>query len=281
MQHTPRPLLILHPDPVVQERVKRAARDRFDTRQVESWEELRKGVAEAPPAAVVVVDPYFGAPERRRTRLPDNGDGPSQNLRELLVSYPSATVVAGMDSTPTRHRDLWSLGEWGIAEILQTDEDTSLLAVRRRLLSARAQPLRRLLTHDDTVHLTGRARAIMDAAVETVLVGGLPKDLARSLGFSPSTLLRWCERSQLPNPRRLILWMRVLFASALLDDPGHTVFSVGVACGYSGDQALRRAIRAVLPMTPSELREAGAFETASRAFFEELASLRDQNADKR
>jgi transcriptional regulator GlxA family with amidase domain len=76
--------------------------------------------------------------------------------------------------------------------------------------------------------------------------------------------------------------MRVLFASALLDDPGHTVFSVGMACGYSGDQALRRAIGAVLPgTTPSDLREAGAFDTVSTAFFKELGALRDPDADKR
>lgn len=121
----------------------------------------------------------------------------------------------------------------------------------------------------------------MDAAVETVMMGGYPRDLAKTLGFSPSTLLRWCERSQLPTPRRLLLWMRVLFASALLDDPGHSVFSVGLACGYSGDQALRRAIRAVIPLTPTQLRERGAFETASNAFFQELAALRDEQADRR
>ncbi len=121
----------------------------------------------------------------------------------------------------------------------------------------------------------------MDAAVETVMAGGHPKDLAGSLGFSPSTLLRWCQRSQLPNPRRLLLWLRVLFATALIDDPGHTVFSVGLACGYSGDQALRRAMRSVLPHTPSQLRQLGAFDTASKAFFRELAGLRDDAADKR
>ena len=77
------------------------------------------------------------------------------------------------------------------------------------------------------------------------------------------------------------MWLRVLFAAALVDDPGHTVFSVGLACGYSGDQALRRAIRSVVPHTPSELRELGAFETASKAFFRELAQLRDDTAEKR
>jgi hypothetical protein len=56
----------------------------------------------------------------------------------------------------------------------------------------------------------------------------------------------------------------MLFASALLDDPGHSVASVGKACGYSGDQALRRALRAVMPRTlRRSLRDMGAFDTVS------------------
>jgi len=272
MKTTPRPLLLLHADRVLVERLNRIAGDRFQLLRVNTWAELWAGVAEAPPAALVLVDPYFGEM---------NGRGPSPHLSHLLKAFPSATVVVAMESSPSRYPDIRQMGEWGVAEVLQLDEDTSRESVRRRLLSARGQPLRRLLAHDPGFPLTGRARALMDAAVETVMMGGYPRDLARALGFSPSTLLRWCERSQLPTPRRLLLWMRVLFASALLDDPGHSVFSVGLACGYSGDQALRRAIRAVIPLTPTQLRERGAFETASNAFFQELAALRDEQADRR
>lgn len=272
MKTAPRPLFLLHQDRVLVERLNRIAPDRFRLHPVESWTALWAGVAEAPPAALVLVDPYFGEL---------NGRGPSPHLSHLLKAFPSATVVVAMESTPSRYADIRQMGEWGVAEVLQLDEDTSRESVRRRLLSARGQPLRRLLAHDPGFPLTGRARALMDAAVETVMMGGYPRDLARTLGFSPSTLLRWCERSQLPTPRRLLLWMRVLFASALLDDPGHSVFSVGLACGYSGDQALRRAIRAVLPLTPTQLRQAGAFETASNAFFQELAALRNEQADRR
>ena len=64
--------------------------------------------------------------------------------------------------------------------------------------------------------------------------------------------------------------MRVLLAASLLDDPGHTVFSVAKACGYSSDQALRRAIKRVVDATPGDLREMGAYETVSRGFFEDL-----------
>lgn len=272
MRTAPRPLLILHNDLVLRERISRVARQRFRLSVMDGWDELWDGVSKAPPAAVVVVDPYYG-----ETAPPSL----SRHLYHLLTAFPSSTVIAALDSTPVKHRDVWTMGDWGIAEILQTGEDRSHLAITRRLMRARARPLRRLLSAEAGVPFTGRARALMEAAIETVMSGGHPKDLARSLGFSPSTLLRWCQRSQLPNPRRLLLWLRILFASALLDDPGHTVFSVGLACGYSGDQALRRAIRSVVPYTPTQLREMGAFETVSAAFFRELADLRDDAADKR
>jgi AraC-like DNA-binding protein len=239
---------------------------------VDDWDELKETVSQAPPAAVIVVDPYVGQ---------EPGDGPSPHLYKVLKAHPSVALLSALDTRLDRHRDVSLLADWGVSEILQVEEERSPAAVRRRLLMARAQYLHRLLSHDYGVVLTGRARALMDAAVDTVMAGGHPRDLAKKLGFSQSTLLRWCQRSQLPNPRRLLLWMRMLLASALLDDPGHSVFSVGRACGYSGDQALRRALRSVIPMTPSELREAGAFETVSRAFFEELAELRDDRADKR
>ncbi|TVP54095.1 MAG: AraC family transcriptional regulator [Gemmatimonadales bacterium] len=271
MRIQPRPLLLMHENRLLRERVRRAARDRFRLIAVEDWDELREGISQAPPAAIALVDPYQGQPE---------GDGPSLELHDILTSFPSATVIVAMDTDSSGYRDLWLLGEWGIAEVLQIYEDTSQGALRRRLLSARAQPLRRLLAHDSTIQLTGRARSILDAAVATVMVGGYPKEMARSLRFSPSTMLRWCERSQLPTPRRLLLWMRMLFAAALLDDPGHSVFSVALACGYSGDQALRRALKSVVPHSPTQLRKMGAFDTVSQAFFDELASLRDLDQDR-
>ncbi len=272
MQSAPRPLLVLHQDQILRQRLARTRRSPFRLSMASGWGDLRTSVSEAPPAALILVDPYHGRA---------SGDGPSPELYNILKAFPSSTVIAAMDSSPARYRDIWLMGEWGIAEILQMDEDWSEIALQRRLLRARAQPLRRLLSHDSGVPFTGRARALMDAAIETVMTGGHPKDLARVLGFSPSTLLRWCHRAQLPTPRRLLLWLRVLFASALLDDPGHTVFSVGLACGYSGDQALRRAIRSVVPESPTELREAGAFETVSAAFLRELSELRDDAAEKR
>src|SRR3712207_9332148 len=82
-------------------------------------------------------------------------------------------------------------------------------------------------------------RSIVDAAAEVVAVGGHGRDLARSLQLSRRTLLRWCERAELPPPRKLLAWMRILLACELLDDPGRTVLSVAHACGYSRSEERR------------------------------------------
>lgn len=95
------------------------------------------------------------------------------------------------------------------------------------------------------------------------------------LYLSPRTLLRWCERAELPPPRRILVWMRVLMAAELLDDPGRTVSSVADACGYSSDNSLRRALQDFLQTTPTTLRRDGAFTAASRAFLKDLARTRD------
>src|SRR3712207_4948195 len=119
-------------------------------------------------------------------------------------------------------------------------------------------------------------RSIVDAAAEVVAVGGHGRDLARSLQLSRRTLLRWCERAELPPPRKLLAWMRILLACELLDDPGRTVLSVAHACGYSSDSGLRRVTQKFVGSSPTELRRRGAFARASKVFLESLAKYRTQ-----
>lgn len=111
--------------------------------------------------------------------------------------------------------------------------------------------------------------------MEVVATGGHARDLARALYLSRITLLRWCRRSGLPVPRRLLVWMRVLLAAELLDNPGQSVLAVALACGYSSDRTLRRALYVAVGAGPTELRERGAFRTVSAAFLDALRGSRN------
>jgi AraC-like DNA-binding protein len=196
-------------------------------------------------------------------------DGPAPELQALLRAFPSSTVIAAPPPHPRRLRDARVLGEWGITEIIDPVED-STESVRLLLEAARGRPLRTLLERGVELNVPGRGRAILDASVEIVASGGHARDLAHALYLSPITLMRWCRRSGLPVPRRLLVWMRVLLAAELLDNPGQSVLSVALSCGYSSDRTLRRALHVAVGAGPTELRERGAFRTVSAAFVDAL-----------
>jgi AraC-like DNA-binding protein len=256
-----RPLLVLHSDAVFREQVRRAGGRRFEFQQVDDWEELRERTRVAPPAALILVDPY--------------ADGElSSALRSLLLEFPSATVVAALDLRPDRYRDLRTLGAWGVAEVIALGEEDTGDSIARRLRGVQGRPLQSLLERSLPPHTSGQARAILMAAAEVVSTGGQANELARVLYLSPRTLLRWCNRAELPPPRRLLAWMRILLATELLDDPGRTVSSVAHACGYSSDNSLRRALQDFLDTTPTTLRKDGAFSLASGSFITELAEVK-------
>lgn len=267
MRQVLRPLLVLHRNAVFREQVRRAGGKRFEFHLVESWEALREQIRAAPPAALIVVDPYWG--EDREL---------SGALRSALLEFPSATVIAALELQPDRYRDLRTLGAWGVADIIVLGEDDTADAISRRLRAVQGRPLQSLLERSLPLQTSGHARALLMAAAEVVSTGGQAKELARALYLSPRTLLRWCDRAELPPPRRLLVWMRVLMAAELLDDPGRTVSSVAHACGYSSDNSLRRALQDFLHTTPTVLRREGAFAIAANAFLEDLAEARARDA---
>lgn len=259
-----RPLILLHPEIGFRNRLIQAGTS-FACWSVSEWEPLREAMRDAPPTVVVVVDPYFGG---------RNGEFAPQ-LGAVLHDFPWASVVAAMRP---RHggEDVQALGRLGISEIILIGTEDTPQAIRRILRQAQGRFLKSLLRRILPPHLGGRGRIILMASAEAISAGGHTPDLARALSVATKTLARWCERSYLPSPRRLLAWIRVLLASELLDDPPRTVSSVARACGYTSDTALRRALLDFLGMGPTDLRAAGAFDVASRAFLAELYVLREK-----
>lgn len=265
MRQVLRPLLVLHAESEFRAQIRKAGGKRFEYVQVDDWTELRELVSTAPPASLVVVDPYS-----RPARELDGA------LRSLLLEFPSATVIAALELEPDRYRDLRTLGAWGVADVIVRGEEDTTDAIARRLRAIQGRPLQNLIERSLPSSTSGQARALLMTAAEVVITGGQAGEMARTLYLSPRTLLRWCERAELPAPRRLLVWMRVLMAAELLDDPGRTVVSVAEACGYASDNSLRRALQDFLNSTPTRMRNEGAFATAARAFLEELSTQQDR-----
>jgi AraC-like DNA-binding protein len=259
-------LIVLHGDPPLRERLRSvAASQKLELRLLESWDELSDDVPSAPASALFVVDPYTSTGE---------GGGLSVELASLLNRFPSLTVTAAIELRPGRVEDVFRLGQWGVVQVIDLAEETTTIALGRRLLAARGRPLRALVESSLPAYTSASARAILSAASSVVADGGQGRDLAKLLDITPRTLSRWCRKAGLPPPKRLLAWMRMLLAAEFLDDPGRPVAAVAQACGYAADSSLRLALRRFTGYNPTDLRERGAFDTAAAAFLEALAEAR-------
>ncbi|MQA88902.1 MAG: helix-turn-helix domain-containing protein [Gemmatimonas sp.] len=264
MQKVPRPLLVLHSDAVLRERLRFVARkEGMELDEFAEWDELLDAVRTSPASALIVVDPYAGS-----------GKGPSIELSSLLNRFPSLTVIAAMAIGPGCGGDVLKLGQWGVVGVVDLEEEVTGPALGRRLMAARGRPLRGLVERQLPSYTSAAARAILGAATSIVAEGGQGADLARALHITPRTLSRWCRKAGLPPPKRLLAWMRILLAAEFLDDPGRSVTAVALACGYAADSSLRLALRRFTALNPTELRAMGAFETASATFAEALIEAR-------
>lgn len=235
------------------------------------WGELHEVLRHAPSSAVLLLDPYAGAVR---------GDG-FPRLHDLLRRFPSTTVVAAMALGPETAGDAAMLLEWGVAEVVDSGPECTGRALAARLRQAHARPLKRRLERALSTYASGEARELLLGAAEVAVEGGGAPDLARVLRVAPRTLTERCTRADVPHPRQVQAWMRILLACMLLDDPGRTVYATASACGYTTDRSLRRAVMSFLGADASTLRRRGAFAVAVRAFNGVLRALREEGRERR
>ncbi|MBW3572746.1 MAG: helix-turn-helix domain-containing protein [Gemmatimonadetes bacterium] len=236
-----------------------------------AWGELDAALRRAPATTLVVADPYAGL---RR------GDG-FPRVRDLLRSFPSVPVVAALELRPEIAGDVAMLLEWGVSEVVSVGTESTPRAVAARLRQAHVRPLKRALEAALSPYVNAESRQILMAAAEVAAEGGLAAELAARLGVTARTLTVRCARAELPAPRQVQAWLRVLLACMLLDDPGRTVYGAAYASGYQTERSLRRAITAFLGVDSTTLRKAGAFSTASAAFNGALRDAREAARERR
>jgi len=235
------------------------------------WGDVDEVAKTAPPSAVVMVDPYAG--RRAGEAFP--------RLHELLKRFPSLTVIAAFPLQASSMGDVSTLLEWGVTEVVDTGPESTPEALHARLRQAHARPLKRKLERALEKSVGVDARNLLLAAAEAAVEGGGAPELAALLDVAPRTLTEHCTRADLPPPRQVQAWMRILLAAMLLDDPGRTVYAAAEACGYSTDRSLRRAVGEFVGTGAAELRRGGAFDQVARALNTALRDLREQGHERR
>ena len=263
VEHARRTVLVLRSDFPAQGE----ALDGYRVQAVEGWGALRERARSAPPSAVVLV----------RAR----GDAEEAELRELIRETPSVPMVAAIDFRRATAAQVRTLMDAGLAEIADGDAGTPLRALVPVLRRAHARPLKRRIEERLPVWLPEDARTLIRAAAETVVELGGRETFAGIFGVYVRTAADWCRELDLPPPRRLLGWVRVLLALTLLEEAHRTVISVALACGYRDNSSLKRAIENFAGTASLASIRDQRFAPAFDRFADELRALRHGSPGRR
>jgi AraC-like DNA-binding protein len=217
----------------------------------------------------VVIEPFTnpGEPDIDHVRL------------EAVLS--AARMIPGLALVPFQ-RDytaaVRTLLDRGVTDVADAGLEGTAEAIRPRLAAIHAQPLKQLVEPTLSRFVSTNARTLVRAAAEVTVDGGTAVDLADVFRSTERTMSGWFVREALPQPRRLLAWLRLILGLSLLESPHFSVARAAMAAGYSFDYALRRAARQLLGGS-AKPRERTAAE-ALNAFNAELRTLREQHRKK-
>jgi AraC-like DNA-binding protein len=236
--------------------------------QAVDWTALAGIARTSAPSTVIVIDPFVsrGSPELD-ARIP-----------ALLAAAHMLPVVGVVPFRATYHSAVRTLLGWGLTDIADAELENTADAIRLRLLSIHAQPLKKLVEASLSRFVSADALTLIRAAAEVAVDRGTAIELGRLFGSSERTVSGWCAREGLPPPRRLLAWLRLLLALALLEGPGRSVLNAALCAGYT-DHSLRRALRELLG-EKAPTRE-WALSDGLAAFNGELRELRERARQKR
>ena len=96
------------------------------------------------------------------------------------------------------------------------------------------------------------------------------RDLAKSLGVLPSTMVSRFYRSGLPAPKRYLAWAGLVRAARLLENPGLSIADVSNHLDHSSPQSFARHVRTFLGVSAGAFRKLFTGSTMMRRFREEL-----------
>jgi transcriptional regulator GlxA family with amidase domain len=104
------------------------------------------------------------------------------------------------------------------------------------------------------------------------------EELARAFGVPRRTLARRLGRAGLPAPATTLVWLRLLLAAHLLEHTQLTVERVAREAGFRSALTLRRQLRRVAGMKPTEARRSGSLAAMVWGSASGLRSLQRERA---
>lgn len=219
-----------------------------------SWGGLQRVVKERPVTAAIIeleaLPPY---PSEERALASLRGNFPHLGL-VLLFRFAA-------DSG-----SLFRLGRADIDGLEVVDVKNLPGGIRRAVALASETGVASLVLRWLSPGLPPRELRVARMALDSMHLRWSAEDLADRAGFTRPYLSELFKQVGLPSLGQFLLWTRLFHAGHWLEEPGRTGESVSRQLEYSSGAAFRRALKAHVGKTPTEVREKGGLRLVFREF---------------
>ncbi len=238
---------------------------------VEDWAHLRELYLDAPPTALFIADAFTDGVGRGEV---------DEELRRFLADFPACALIAPAVVDKDTLQNVRALGPCGVAEILDLRMELEGWRLDARLRITVQSRVQRAL--EGLALLEAPATRVFLATAGVVIARtGDPGRVARALRVSDGELRDFCERRSLPEPGRLLEWIRLVYVSELLDEPGRPPASAAWARGYASPGELEEQALRLVGLPAGELRALGAYRLVASGLRNELLALRREAGNGR
>lgn len=245
-------------------RLRTAARDRYRFITCEDWTSLTRA-CERGPVSVVVFDLYV------------DGRADFERVRQLRVRVPRAALVAYVDVSKERARDMFDAGRCGIDVLVIAEESDTPAQLATLLDQAEARSVSSMIKP----HLAGQRSVVRDAVMLSVTRAHerlTPDSLARLIAVSRRLLSKRLEGAGLPPPHQMLTWGRLIVAASMLEDGSRSADGVASALDFPSGSAFRNTCQRYLGCTPHQIRIRGGASWVIQELLVNRAKRRDLHA---
>ena len=244
---------LMLPDAAASARFGSALDDRDRVILAPAWRDLLRLVMRR-PVDVCVLDPYD--PFRPISYC---------QLQRFRRKHPDLAIIIYSDFHG-RESELFDLGRLHIDGVVQATGLERRAAIRDTVDRALARAVAARVTRALEGRLPPFALEALGWAVEHAEDAPRVGHLCAATGTSPKALGRRLRDQDLPSPRQLLVWGRVLQATRILESTGVTVDGAAFRVGYSTGGALRRAFKRLTGLPPLEVMGAGGVSAVLESF---------------
>lgn len=169
---------------------------------------------------------------------------------------PTVALISNVDRGTARA--VLTLGQCGVRTLVDVRDPAGWRELRDLLLNETSTELRQhavAVIASDLLRAPAGTRRFFEVLFAVAPRTGTIRELALGLQVIPSTLMSRFFRAELPPPKRLLAYARLIFAARLFENAGLSIATVATRLDYSSPQSFGRHVKTTLGVTGKRFRD--------------------------